>query len=450
MNILDAIQHRITVNDIVIDSLPAYRLFDQSSGLPGNRYHNNRKEWMSQANRLFSLINPNTSQSLASMSKRRRNRLRQYQERTGEWVLNLCKRHAFVLAGITLYALSSYYPLVGSAESLATNTAQPASTSSQQVQVVDENATPVQYYMLEEATVDTPNHNDSLMEDAAFLPFIPSPDSYKIVRPNDDEVAITVEKEDESGFASILINDQEVMKFRTGVDNLDAYDRAQIVAQRLYNYLNEAYLSEVSKPLSIRPEVANQQTVIKIGNEVLATIDTQTAVASKNTEKQLANIWTNRIRGALGMPKLDAPQEIPIIASKGISKKFKLPLSTAYFSSTGKVQSGSASWYGPGFHGRRSSDGSRFDMNQMTAAHRYLPFGTVVKVKNHRTGKSCVVQITDRGPFAHGRIIDLSKAAASEIGMLGSGTAHVTLEVLAPKKTQPLTPKPAEDIASSN
>ena len=91
---------------------------------------------------------------------------------------------------------------------------------------------------------------------------------------------------------------------------------------------------------------------------------------------------------------------------------------------------GTASWYGPAFHGKRAADGSRFNTDEYTAAHKTYPFGTLVKVTNLKNSKSCVVKITDRGPYAHGRIIDLSKKAAEDIGMLGSGVAKVKLEVV--------------------
>lgn len=92
------------------------------------------------------------------------------------------------------------------------------------------------------------------------------------------------------------------------------------------------------------------------------------------------------------------------------------------------VQSGRASWYGPGFHGRRTASGETFNTNAMTAAHRTLPFGTKVRVVNKNTGKSVIVRINDRGPYAHGRVIDLSKASAQAIGL--SGVASVTLAQL--------------------
>ncbi|MCB9992438.1 MAG: septal ring lytic transglycosylase RlpA family protein [Hyphomicrobiaceae bacterium] len=93
-------------------------------------------------------------------------------------------------------------------------------------------------------------------------------------------------------------------------------------------------------------------------------------------------------------------------------------------------QQGTASWYGPGFNGQRTANGETFNMNSLTAAHKSLPFGTRVKVTNLRNGKSVTVRINDRGPYAHGRIIDLSKAAAQDIGMIGSGTAQVKLEIV--------------------
>lgn len=83
---------------------------------------------------------------------------------------------------------------------------------------------------------------------------------------------------------------------------------------------------------------------------------------------------------------------------------------------------GIASWYGPGFHGRRTASGVRFDMEALTAAHRSLPFGTVVRVRSLVNGRSVDVLITDRGPFIKRRVIDLSRAAARALGLLESGT----------------------------
>ena len=96
----------------------------------------------------------------------------------------------------------------------------------------------------------------------------------------------------------------------------------------------------------------------------------------------------------------------------------------------GEKFSGNASWYGPDFHGKQTSNGERYNMYDMTAAHKTLPMNTVVKVTNRKNGLTTVVRINDRGPFVATRIIDLSNTAARRIKMVGAGTAPVTIEVL--------------------
>jgi len=92
--------------------------------------------------------------------------------------------------------------------------------------------------------------------------------------------------------------------------------------------------------------------------------------------------------------------------------------------------SGMASYYGSELAGRRTASGERFDPADLTAAHRTLPFGSKVRVTNTRTGQSVVVRINDRGPFARGRVIDVSRAAASRIGLIGPGHGEVSLALL--------------------
>lgn len=97
----------------------------------------------------------------------------------------------------------------------------------------------------------------------------------------------------------------------------------------------------------------------------------------------------------------------------------------------GYREEGVASWYGAAHHGRKTANGERFDAyDQRTAAHKTLPFNVCAEVENLRTGRSVVVRINDRGPFAKGRVIDLSKAAASEIGLVRSGVAKVRVEAV--------------------
>lgn len=91
---------------------------------------------------------------------------------------------------------------------------------------------------------------------------------------------------------------------------------------------------------------------------------------------------------------------------------------------------GPASWYGGKFHGRKTANGERYNMNDMTAAHKTLPFGAKVRVTNQHNGRSVIVRINDRGPFVGRRVIDLSRGAADAIGMIRTGVAPVRIELL--------------------
>ena len=101
-------------------------------------------------------------------------------------------------------------------------------------------------------------------------------------------------------------------------------------------------------------------------------------------------------------------------------------------------QSGVASWYGPWHHGKSTATGEAFDMFAMTAAHRTLPLGTLVKVEHKATGKSVIVRINDRGPYSKNRIIDLSFAAADSLGLSETGVSRVTLQIVGDSEGHPL------------
>jgi rare lipoprotein A len=94
------------------------------------------------------------------------------------------------------------------------------------------------------------------------------------------------------------------------------------------------------------------------------------------------------------------------------------------------VEEGTASWYGIPFHGRRAANGEIFDMNSLVAAHRTLPFGSILRVTNLSNGRDVQVRVIDRGPFVGDRILDLARAAAVALDMIGSGTAPVRVELL--------------------
>ena len=91
-------------------------------------------------------------------------------------------------------------------------------------------------------------------------------------------------------------------------------------------------------------------------------------------------------------------------------------------------QTGQASWYGPGFHGRRTANGERYDQHELTAAHKELPLNSVIRVTRVSTGKSIVVRVNDRGPFHGNRVVDLSYGAAKSLGITNAGTASVSIE----------------------
>ena len=116
------------------------------------------------------------------------------------------------------------------------------------------------------------------------------------------------------------------------------------------------------------------------------------------------------------------------LALAGCGKKRVQPPTAARLGST---ETGVASWYGHPYHGRRAANGEIYDMEKMTAAHRTLPFGTWVRVNNLGNNRTVDVRIIDRGPFARGRILDLSHAAAESIAMIGPGTAKVKITVIA-------------------
>lgn len=116
--------------------------------------------------------------------------------------------------------------------------------------------------------------------------------------------------------------------------------------------------------------------------------------------------------------------------SCGVTKRGSKPISLENAASGAVLQEGIASWYGPKFHGRTTANGERYDMNGLTAAHKTLPFNTIVRVENITNGRTVEVRINDRGPFVGNRIIDLSRRAAEEVDMIGSGTAEVRIFLL--------------------
>ena len=172
----------------------------------------------------------------------------------------------------------------------------------------------------------------------------------------------------------------------------------------------------------------NQETegyTVTLAKKDLISLDSRTVLAdtTENPAEDALQV-TNRLRRLLG----DAE---PLTEIQGRPEPEPAPAPPAQTVAIVSSNVGSASWYGPGFHGRRSASGEIFNQNALTAAHRTLPFGTRILVTNLNNGRQVTVRVNDRGPYSGGRIIDLSAAAAAEIGLVNSGVGTVQLDILA-------------------
>lgn len=125
-----------------------------------------------------------------------------------------------------------------------------------------------------------------------------------------------------------------------------------------------------------------------------------------------------------------AAQGCTLVGGAPASEPFRRPEPPETIGSRAWSQTGVASWYGDPFHGRETASGEVYDMERLTAAHQTLPFGTRIRVENLDNGMTVTVRVNDRGPFVDGRILDVSRRAARELGMIGPGTAHVRITVL--------------------
>lgn len=198
-------------------------------------------------------------------------------------------------------------------------------------------------------------------------------------------------------------------------------ERAEVIADRLQDLKGTADFD--AGTIKVDFDTASKQFVVKAEEAVLLTIDKNTVLPEKALSAPETALQTaNRLRRLLGgaEPIKSLPASISVARVNGFDAAATIK----------RIKGGMASWYGPGFHGRRTANGERFNQNALTAAHKTLPFGTRVKVTNLRNGKSVVVRINDRGPFIGGRVIDLSAGAARAIGMKSSGVGKVALEIV--------------------
>lgn len=213
-----------------------------------------------------------------------------------------------------------------------------------------------------------------------------------------------------------------------------AVGRSQAIADRLNQLAQDPNFDAAS--ITVDYDKKQRLYSIQVSNEDLIRLDPQNTVLpdaksriSSSTRLASKNALqiTNRLRRLMG----DAPP-LTTVATAPLGNSLE-PLNNLPDNSPSlrtRIKSGIASWYGPGFHGRRTANGERYNQNSFTAAHKSLPFGTQVLVTNLVTGRSVMVRINDRGPFVRGRVIDLSAGAARAIGVYGSGTAPVALEIV--------------------
>ncbi|NJN87481.1 MAG: septal ring lytic transglycosylase RlpA family protein [Leptolyngbyaceae cyanobacterium SL_7_1] len=196
-------------------------------------------------------------------------------------------------------------------------------------------------------------------------------------------------------------------------------DRATAIAAQL-NQLHQSQLDPAT--ITVRWNTERQRYLILMNGAELVEINADTILPDTTGDAaEDALQATNRLRRLMG-------GAAPLTDIEGRPRPRPEPQVSR--SNRRALISGLASWYGPGFNGRRSASGEIFNQNAMTAAHRTLPFGTRVRVTNPETGQSVVVRINDRGPFSGRRVIDLSRAAAGAIGLIPAGVAPVNLEVL--------------------
>lgn len=236
------------------------------------------------------------------------------------------------------------------------------------------------------------------------------------------EILTRVWMEGDKQVASVTLNGDEIARFKGEEDEDDAAEEAEELACKLQELIsNKGFDAN-----QLIPSKDQNSAVIKLEGNTVCKFDPFAGSKKPDDLKKLemaafdasAKI-VNAIRGILGVSLL------PATAGEEIAEKIGSKLQML-----GNSFSGAASWYGGRFHGRKCSDGSRFDQEKLTAAHRSLPFGTKLLVRNCKTGDSCVVEVNDRGPFIDGRVIDVSKAAAKELHMISSGIAMVECTVL--------------------
>ncbi|MGB6016154.1 MAG: septal ring lytic transglycosylase RlpA family protein [Nodosilinea sp.] len=191
------------------------------------------------------------------------------------------------------------------------------------------------------------------------------------------------------------------------------------VADRIANQIRQAVPVLEAKPDQLTPSLSQHQAAAQVDGKTVFVLSETAASASPEGKPPAlqATQWVNNMRLAFGADPLDASQ-VQMVA-KGLGE-------------TQQTFGGIASWYGPYFHGRQTATGETFNQHDLTAAHKTLPFGTYLKVRNQLNGKTVVVRINDRGPYIGERSLDLSYAAAQCLGSDAVGVIPYQATILAP------------------
>lgn len=240
----------------------------------------------------------------------------------------------------------------------------------------------------------------------------------------DPEIIANSWEEQDDKFASVTLNGREIIKIKES----DRIPNAEEYAEELAAKLDELVKDNKFDPEKLTPSKDGELATIKLdGSTVIRFPAAEELVGNNQVVAKASPLEhsfriVNAIRNALGVTLI--PQSFLKLSELAIHD------ASAITRAAGMHFSGAASWYGGKFNGRKTSDGTVFDEKNLTAAHRSLPFGTRLLVMNRKTGDSCVVKVNDRGPFVDGRVIDLSKAAAKQLNMIGSGVATVDCLVL--------------------
>lgn len=188
-------------------------------------------------------------------------------------------------------------------------------------------------------------------------------------------------------------------------------------------------LSSSTHSYEVVVDRANKQVMTSVGSFHYELVDNKIQLPAKFFSIILNNVDFYESNGFLNGQVSDGSRVAAIVHLPDYVQETK-PVAQPQAQSATFFESGIATWYGSGLHGHYTASGEVFNMYDYTAAHKTLPFGTRVRVTNQNNGQAVIVRITDRGPFAPGRVIDLSMQAAADINMVSSGIAPVSIEIL--------------------